>query len=55
MFTYVIYEVICIELCTQGILQILLSNQLQVFLNALSCQCVLPEDQLIVVTATVNL
>lgn len=40
---------------TQRILQVLLANQLQVFLNALGGQRVFPEDQLVVVTATVYL
>jgi hypothetical protein len=40
---------------TQRILQVLLPDQFQILLDAFGRQCVFSEDQLIVVTTTVNL
>lgn len=45
----------CVFVFTQGVVQVLLSNQLQIFLHGLSGQRVLPEDQDIVLTAAVHL
>ena len=48
---------VCLRVCviTQRILQVLLPDQFQILLDAFGRQCVFSEDQLIVVTTTVNL